>query len=112
MTYIDGEKGVLLYRGYPIEQLAEKSDFLDCSFLLLVRWETRRSAVPSPGRTAPARHQPRVTRARHACSHAPPPAPRSQHGELPDASERAVFRSLLRSHRMVHEQLITFYRGA
>ena len=28
ITYIDGDKGVLLYRGYPIEQLAEKSDFL------------------------------------------------------------------------------------
>ena len=28
ITYIDGDKGVLLYRGYPIEQLAEKSTFL------------------------------------------------------------------------------------
>jgi citrate synthase len=68
ITFIDGEKGELLYRGYPIEQLAEQSDFLDCAFLLL-------------------------------------------HGELPDATERANFRSLLRSHRMVHEQLIRFYRG-
>src|SRR5437762_13966761 len=29
ITYIDGEKGILLYRGYPIEQLAEESDFLE-----------------------------------------------------------------------------------
>jgi len=35
ITYIDGGNGVLLYRGYPIEQLAEKSDFLECCYLLL-----------------------------------------------------------------------------
>lgn len=35
ITYIDGDNGVLLYRGYPIEQLAEKKDFLDVCYLLL-----------------------------------------------------------------------------
>ncbi|MBC9209121.1 citrate (Si)-synthase [Roseomonas aerophila] len=35
ITYIDGDQGVLLYRGYPIEQLAEKSDFIEVSYLLL-----------------------------------------------------------------------------
>ena len=35
ITYIDGGAGVLLHRGYPIEQLAEKSTFLETSFLLL-----------------------------------------------------------------------------
>lgn len=35
ITYIDGEKGILLYRGYPIEQLAEKKDYLDVCYLLL-----------------------------------------------------------------------------
>ncbi len=35
ITYIDGGKGILLYRGYPIEQLAEKSDFMECCYLLL-----------------------------------------------------------------------------
>ncbi|MCU7959978.1 MAG: citrate synthase [gamma proteobacterium symbiont of Bathyaustriella thionipta] len=35
ITYIDGDQGVLLYRGYPIEQLAEKSSFLEVSYLLL-----------------------------------------------------------------------------
>ena len=35
ITFIDGDKGVLLYRGYPIEQLAEQSDFLETSYLIL-----------------------------------------------------------------------------
>ena len=35
ITFIDGDEGILLYRGYPIEQLAEKKDFLDVSYLLL-----------------------------------------------------------------------------
>jgi citrate synthase len=34
ITYIDGDTGELLYRGYPIEQLAEKCDFLDVAYLL------------------------------------------------------------------------------
>lgn len=35
ITYIDGDQGILLYRGYPIEQLAEKSTFLEVAYLLL-----------------------------------------------------------------------------
>ncbi len=35
ITFIDGDAGILLYRGYPIEQLAQKSDFLEVSYLLL-----------------------------------------------------------------------------
>ncbi len=35
ITFIDGGKGVLLYRGYPIEQLAEKADYLEVCYLLL-----------------------------------------------------------------------------
>lgn len=35
ITYIDGDKGILEYRGYPIEQLADKSSFLEVSFLLI-----------------------------------------------------------------------------
>jgi citrate synthase len=35
ITFIDGSKGILLHRGYPIEQLAEHSDFLETSYLLL-----------------------------------------------------------------------------
>ncbi|WP_313548685.1 citrate synthase [Pseudomonas sp.] len=35
ITYIDGDNGILLHRGYPIEQLAEKSDYLETCYLLL-----------------------------------------------------------------------------
>jgi citrate synthase len=59
VSYIDGEAGILRYRGYPIEQLAEKSSFLEVSYLVLYghlpgaaqlgRWEEavmRHSALP------------------------------------------------------------------
>ncbi len=42
ITFIDGEKGVLLYRGYPIDQLAEQCDFLEVAHLLL------NGELPSP----------------------------------------------------------------
>lgn len=42
ITYIDGDKGELLYRGYPIEQLAEKSSFLEVAYLLVY------GELPSP----------------------------------------------------------------
>jgi len=35
ITYIDGDKGILLYRGYPIEQLAEHSTFIETAYLIL-----------------------------------------------------------------------------
>lgn len=35
ITYIDGDAGILLYRGYPIEQLAEECSFLECAYLIL-----------------------------------------------------------------------------
>ncbi len=35
ITYIDGETGILRYRGYPIEQLAEKSNFIETAFLVI-----------------------------------------------------------------------------
>src|SRR5580698_2110185 len=35
ITYIDGDAGLLLYRGYPIEQLAEKSSFMEVANLLI-----------------------------------------------------------------------------
>ena len=52
ITYIDGDKGVLLYRGYPIEQLAQNSNFVEVCHLLLngelpnkAEFETFRSTV-------------------------------------------------------------------
>ncbi|MBU2676180.1 MAG: citrate synthase [Gammaproteobacteria bacterium] len=35
ITYIDGEQGILMYRGYPVEQLADSSNFIEVSYLLL-----------------------------------------------------------------------------
>ena len=35
ITYIDGEKGILMYRGYPVEQLAEHSSFIEVAYLLI-----------------------------------------------------------------------------
>ena len=35
ITFIDGDKGILNYRGYPIEQLAEKSNYLETAYLIL-----------------------------------------------------------------------------
>lgn len=35
ITYLDGEKGILRYRGYPIEVLAERCDFVEVSYLLI-----------------------------------------------------------------------------
>ncbi len=42
ITYIDGDAGILRYRGYPIEQLAEKASFLEVSYLLI------HDALPTP----------------------------------------------------------------
>lgn len=68
ITFIDGDKGILLYRGYPIEQLATRCDFMEVSYLLL-------------------------------------------NGELPTPDQKAQFVSSIRSHTMLHEQLIKFLSG-
>ena len=68
ITFIDGDKGVLLYRGYPIEQLARQCDFIEVCHLLL-------------------------------------------HGELPKATEKVDFDSVIRDHTMLHEQLVKLYGG-
>src|SRR5690606_39751784 len=47
ITYIDGDEGVLLHRGYPIEQLAEHGDFLEVCYLLLYRSEEHTSELQS-----------------------------------------------------------------
>ena len=46
ITYINGEEGILRYRGYPIEQLAEKSSFLETSYLLIY------GELPTPAQLA------------------------------------------------------------
>ena len=68
ITFIDGDEGILLYRGYPIEQLAEKKDYLDVCYLLL-------------------------------------------NSELPNATEKKQFVSLINNHTMVHQQMYQFLNG-
>jgi citrate synthase len=68
ITYVDGDEGVLLYRGYPIEELAEKSTFPEVAYLLI-------------------------------------------NGELPTGSEYAAFTDKLGDLSLLHDQVLSFYRG-
>ena len=68
ITFLDGEQGVLRYRGYSIEQLAQHSDFIETAYLLI-------------------------------------------HGELPSAEQAESFRSSIRDHTMLHEDMRSFYNG-
>ncbi|MBY0519776.1 MAG: citrate synthase [Sphingomonas sp.] len=68
LTYIDGDEGILLHRGYAIGELAEQSSFMEVSYLLL-------------------------------------------NGELPDQAQLDDFTYTITRHTMLHEQLMTFYRG-
>ena len=54
ITYIDGDAGILRYRGYPIEQLAEKSSFLETAFLLIY------GDLPSEDQLSSFKHQIRM----------------------------------------------------
>ena len=68
ITYIDGEQGILMYRGYPVEQLAAKSNFIEVSYLLL-------------------------------------------HGELPTAVQLEKFDHMIRTHTMLNEGMLNFFKG-
>ncbi|WP_024301709.1 citrate synthase [Pseudogulbenkiania sp. MAI-1] len=68
ITFIDGDLGQLYYRGYPIEQLAEKSDYLEVCYLLL-------------------------------------------NGELPTAEQKAEFDRKVLRHNMLHDQILTVFKG-
>ncbi len=68
VSYVDGEAGLLTYRGYPIEELAEKCDYLGVCQLLLK-------------------------------------------GELPTPDEDREFRSMIRRHTMVHQQVSLLLNG-
>ena len=56
ITFLDGEKGVLRYRGYPIEVLAERSDFVEVSYLLIYGELPTRRAAASPSACRSQRH--------------------------------------------------------
>ena len=68
ITYIDGEKGILMYRGYPVEQLAAHSNFIEVSYLLL-------------------------------------------YGELPTVDELEAFGHTIRTHTMLNEGMLNFFKG-
>jgi citrate synthase len=68
ITYLDGDQGILRYRGYPIEVIAERCDFIETSYLLI-------------------------------------------YGELPNADQLSRFRTSLRRHTMLHEDMRSFYNG-
>src|SRR5512135_1148599 len=68
ITFVDGDKGILLYRGYPIEELAERSDFIEVAYLLM-------------------------------------------RGELPSPAQRKQLDEAIGSHNLLHEQVLSFYRG-
>ena len=68
ITFIDGEKGILMYRGYPVGQLAEHSNFIEVCYLLL-------------------------------------------NGELPTASELEEFDTTIRTHTMLNEGMLNFFKG-
>jgi citrate synthase len=68
ITFVDGDNGVLLYRGYPIEELAEHSDFVEVAYLLM-------------------------------------------HGDLPTAAQRDEFDRAVGHYNLLHEQVMSFYRG-
>jgi citrate synthase len=68
ITFIDGEKGVLMYRGYPVEQLAAHSNFIEVCYLLL-------------------------------------------HGHLPSKTELESFDTMIRTHTMLNEGMLNFFKG-
>ncbi len=68
ITYIDGEQGILMYRGYPVEQLAASSSFIEVSYLLL-------------------------------------------HGELPTSADLEKFERTIRTHTMLNEGMLNFFKG-
>jgi citrate synthase len=68
ITFIDGEKGELLYRGYKIQDIAKNCDFVDVCYLLL-------------------------------------------YGALPSEKDKKMFDETMKNEMLVHEQLISFYKG-
>ena len=68
ITFIDGEKGILMYRGYPVEQLAANSSFIEVAYLLL-------------------------------------------RGELPTVGELKKFDNTIRTHTMLNEGMLNFFKG-
>ena len=92
ITYIDGEKGILRYRGYPIEELAERATYLEVAWLLL-HGEMPAAAELDEWREAVAREQP-----------IPEPLPGMLRGFAPDAHPMAIFIALLAGLSALHPE--------
>ena len=87
ITYIDGDKGILEYRGYPIEQLAEHSTYLEVAYLLI------HGELPDAGaaRRVDARdHDPHVRARERQELHAGLPLRRAPDGDAARLRRRAV----------------------
>ena len=83
ITYIDGDKGILRYRGYPIEQLAEGASYLDIAWLIL------NGELPTPAESAGWRDEITDLQA------VPDPLPRMLDGFNRDGHPMAMFIALL-----------------
>ena len=87
ITFIDGDKGILLYRGYPIEQLAEHSDYLETAYLILF------GELPTPQQLRAvdaADHAPHDAPREHQEVHRGVPLRRAPDGDVPEHGGRAV----------------------
>ena len=87
ITYIDGDKGILLYRGYPIEQLAEESDYLETAYLILF------GELPTAAQLqawTQRDHAPHDAAREHQEVHGGVPVRRAPDGHLPEHGRRAV----------------------
>ncbi len=87
ITYIDGDKGILLYRGYPIEQLAEESDYLETAYLILF------GELPTHNQLqqwTSADHQPHDAAREHQEVHGGLSVRRPSHGHLPEHGGRPL----------------------
>ena len=87
VTFIDGDKGILEYRGYPIEQLAEKSTFLEVAYLLIHGDLPTQDAVRRVGARD---HLPHVRAREREDLHAGLPLRRPPDGDADGLGRRAV----------------------
>ena len=87
ITYIDGDNGILEYRGYPIEQLAEKSTYLEVAYLLIHGELPDQRAAR---RVGPRDHDPHVRARERQGVHAGLPLRRAPDGDAAGVGRRAV----------------------
>ena len=87
ITYLDGEAGILQYRGYPIEQLAENSTYIEVAYLLV------HGELPTAGparRLVPRDHDPHLRPREHQELHAGLPLRRPSDGDAARVGRRAL----------------------